>query len=92
MGPNVMWGGAHSRHWLPRMEVLQEMTIGRTEDPVNPVGSMAFEAAGLFGTGSREPSGPADMMPRLKAGHMDAIDHLVGILIFGACIQRAVHT
>jgi len=28
MGHDVMYGGAHPRHRLPRMEVLNEMTIG----------------------------------------------------------------
>jgi hypothetical protein len=50
------------------------MTIGRTDDPENLAGSMAFEAADLFGAGSRNPSGPADIMPRQQAGHMIAID------------------
>ena len=49
------------------------MTIGRTDDPENPVSVPAFEAAKLFGTGSRTPSGPADMVPRQQAGHMLAI-------------------
>jgi hypothetical protein len=40
----------------------------------------AFEAAKLFGAGSRTPSGPADMVPRQQAGHMLAIDTPVRIL------------
>jgi hypothetical protein len=40
------------------------MTIGRTDDPENPERVMAFEAASLFGAGSRTPSGPADVVPR----------------------------
>jgi len=40
------------------------MTIGRTDDPENPFCAAAFEAASLLGTGSRIPSGPADMAPR----------------------------
>ena len=62
------------------MKVLNEMTIGRTDDPENPTRAMALEAARLFGAGSRIPSGPAAMMPRKKAGHMTAIDPSVGIL------------
>ena len=50
------------------------MTIGRTDDPENPLCGMAFEAASLFGTGSRTPSGPAVMAPHEQAGHMIAID------------------
>lgn len=56
------------------MKELNEMTIGRTDDPENPISVPAFEAAKLFGTGSRTPSGPADMVPRQQAGHMLAID------------------
>jgi len=64
------------------VEERNEMTIGRTEDPVNPALAMAFEAASLFGFGSRTPSGPAAMLPRQQAGHMIAIDLPVKTLIF----------
>jgi hypothetical protein len=64
------------------VEELNEMTIGRTDDPVNPALAMALEAASLFGFGSRTPSGPADMLPRQQAGHMIAIDLPVRTLIF----------
>jgi hypothetical protein len=60
---------------------LNEMTIGRTDDPENPISVPAFEAAKLFGTGSRTPSGPADMAPRQQAGHMLATDQPVSILL-----------
>ena len=56
------------------MKELNEMTVGRTDDPENPLRAMAFEAASLFGTGSRTPSGPAVMAPHEQAGHMIAID------------------
>ena len=56
------------------------MTIGRTDDPENPSRTAAFEAASLFGAGSRIPSGPAAMLPRQQAGHMTAIDPIVGVL------------
>src|SRR5277367_4626723 len=62
------------------MKELNEMTIGRTDDPENPISVPAFEAAKLFGAGSRNPSGPADMVPRQQAGHMRAIDPPVKIL------------
>src|ERR1700689_4988950 len=62
------------------MKELNEMTIGRTDDPENPISVPAFEAAKLFGAGSRIPSGPADMVPRRQAGHMLAIDPPVKIL------------
>ena len=64
------------------MKELNEMTIGRTDDPGNPLGAKACEAAFMFGTGSRTPSGPAVMAPRQQAGHMIAIDPPVRFLIF----------
>ena len=63
------------------MKELNEMTIGRTDDPENPISVPAFEVAKLFGAGSRTPSGPADKVPRRQAGHMLAIDPPVRILI-----------
>ena len=62
------------------MKELNEMTIGRTDDPENPISVPAFEAAKLFGAGSRNPSGPADMVPPPQAGHMLAIEPPVRIL------------
>jgi hypothetical protein len=47
-----------------KVKELSEMTIGRTDDPENPFRVSAFEAAGLFGIGSRTSSGPAVMTPR----------------------------
>src|ERR671932_2155989 len=38
-----------------------EMTIGRTDDPENLCGATARQAASVFRTGSRTPSGPAVM-------------------------------
>src|SRR5450432_3677089 len=64
------------------MEEQNEMTIGRTEDPKTPSPPMAFEAAGLFGTGSRTPSGPAACAPRQQAGHMIAVERVVRLLDF----------
>ena len=61
---------------------LNEMTIGRTDDPDNPFRTTAFEAALLLGAGSRTPSGPADMRRVTKAGHMIAIDPPVRFLTF----------
>jgi hypothetical protein len=58
------------------------MTIGRTDDPQNPFRTAALEAASLLGSGSRTPSGPADMMPRQQAGHMIAIEPPGRFLIF----------
>jgi hypothetical protein len=61
---------------------LNEMTIGRTDDPENPFRAPALEAAVLLGAGSRTPSGPADMRRVTKAGHMIAVDPPVRILTF----------
>jgi hypothetical protein len=58
------------------------MTIGRTDDPENPLVTQACEVAVVFGAGSRIPSGPADMEPRQQAGHMIAIDLPVRLLTF----------
>jgi hypothetical protein len=67
----VMTRGAAEKHppntVRPRVDAgvqeLNEMTIGRTDDPENPCAPMALEAASLLGTGSRTPSvrvdGPA---------------------------------
>ena len=63
-----------------RVQELTEMTIGRTDDPENPLEPVALEVIGLFGAGSRIPSGPAVMMPRQPAEHMIAIDPPVRIL------------
>ena len=63
------------------MKELNEMTTGRTDDPENPLVASAFKAVSMFGTGARNPSGPAVMMPRQQAGHMIAIDPPVRILI-----------
>src|SRR5208283_3698335 len=67
---------------------LNEMTIGRTDDPENPLGATACEAASVFGTGSRTLSGPAVMAPRRQAGHMIAIDPPVRLLIFPLASKR----
>ena len=50
------------------------MTIGRTEDPENPVRVSALEVTSVFGTGSRNPCGPAVIVLRQQAGHMNAVD------------------
>jgi hypothetical protein len=52
-------GESRERALVPGVKELNEMTIGRTDDPEIPFRVSAFEAVGLFGTGSRTPSGPA---------------------------------
>ena len=59
---------------------LTEMTIGRIDDPENPLPPVALEVVRLFGAGSRIPSGPAVMVPRQQAEHMIAVDPRVRIL------------
>jgi DDE family transposase len=54
---------------------LNEMTIGRTDDPKNPFCAAAFEVVSLLGSGSRTPSGPADMAPRRKGRTHDRNRH-----------------
>jgi hypothetical protein len=49
------------------------MLIGRTDDPQNPRRVAAFEVTYPFGCGSRNPSGPAAVLPRQQAGHTNAI-------------------
>ena len=52
---------------LPRVQGLREkMLIGRTDDPQSPCRVAAFEVALPFGRGSRNPSGPAAVMPHHK--------------------------
>src|SRR5271166_3143257 len=61
-------------HVDARVQELTEMTIGRTDDPENPLEPVALQAARLFGTGSRTPSGPAVIVPRQQAEHMIAVN------------------
>jgi hypothetical protein len=57
------------------VEVLSEMTIGRTDDPGNPQLATAGQPGRVIvWAGSRNPSGPAAMLPRHQAGHMTAVD------------------
>ena len=71
---------------------LNEMMIGRTDDPGNPFVAPAFEAAPAFETGSRTPSGLVVMVRMKQAGHMIAIDPPVRFFTFCSCIRRAVNT
>jgi hypothetical protein len=61
---------------------LNEMTIGRTDDPTNPSGATAFEAAKLFGLGRGSHLGQRSCCRVNQAEHMIAIDLPVKILIF----------
>ena len=68
------------------------MIIGRSDDPRNPCRAEAFEAAYAFGCGSRNPSGPAAVVPHQQAGHTHAIDLDQIFLLLTPCTQGAVHT
>jgi len=49
--------------------------IGRTDEwQQSSPGQRHIDAADLFGCHSRNPSGPAAMTPRQKAGHMTAFE------------------
>ena len=74
------------------MKERNEMTIGRTDDPENPFGAPAFEAAHVFGFGSRIPSGPAVMMPRREGRTHDRNRPARQNSHFSSCIRGAVHT
>ena len=92
--------GAAYQHQLvasgPRVDAgvkeLNEMTIGRTDDPENPFGAPAFEAARVFGFGSRIPSGPAVMMPRREGRTHDRNRPARQNSHLSSCIRGAVHT
>jgi hypothetical protein len=103
-GPN--WHGASmarvpsDRHsgWTlePRVDggvkEHNEMTIGSTDDPENPVGAQAFEAVEVFESGSRSPSGPAVIVPCRQGRTHDRIRPARQISHLFSCIQGAVHT
>ena len=50
------------------------MLIGRTDDPQNPRRVAAFEVTHPFGSGSRNPSGPAAARRAKQAGHTHATE------------------
>jgi hypothetical protein len=53
------------------------MLIGRTDDPQNPCRVAAFEVTDPFGCGSRNPSGPAVIMPRQIGRTHDRFSHQI---------------
>jgi hypothetical protein len=78
------------RALMPGMEELNEMTIGRTDDPENPLVAPACEVASVFGAGSRTPSGPAVMLPRQQRRTHDRNRPTRQISHFFSCIPGAV--
>ena len=68
------------------------MLIGRADDPQNPASPVAIKAAYAFGSGSRNPSGPADSVPRKTSRTHDCYRTWSDFLALNPCIQGAVHT
>src|SRR5204863_8341763 len=67
------------------------MLIGRSDDPHNPCRVVASKVALPFGSGSRNPSGPAAMCRNKQAGHTTATAP-TEFFCLNPCIQGAVHT
>ncbi len=68
------------------------MLIGRSDDPHSPRRVAAFEVSVPFGSGSRNPSGPA---ARCRANRPDTrpLPHRISnSSTLAPCTQRAVHT
>jgi hypothetical protein len=61
---------------------LNEMTIGRTDDPEIPLPAQAFEAAEGVWDWIADPIWASGHEPHKQAGHMIAVDPPVRILIF----------
>ena len=60
---------------------LNEMTIGRTDDPENPFGAQAFRSRASVWDWIAEPIWASGHEPRQQAGHMIAVDPPVRFLI-----------
>src|SRR5438874_11583909 len=67
------------------------MLIGRSDDPHNPCRVVASKVALPFGSGSRNPSGPAAMCRNKQAGHTTATAP-TQFFCLNPCIQGSVHT
>jgi hypothetical protein len=61
---------------------LNEMTLGRTDDPENPLGAQACQSRRSVWGWIADPIWASGHAPREKAGHMIAIDPPVRFLIF----------
>jgi hypothetical protein len=84
-------GGRSNRALMPGKE-QNEMTIGQTDDPENPFVAPACEAASVFGSGLRIPSGPAVMAPGRQGRTRDRNRPARQIFHLFSCIQGTVHT
>ena len=77
----------------PVQEARRKMLIGRSDDPQNPCRVEAFEAVHAFGSGSRNPSGPAAVRPAANRSDTRAQSHQIrNSFSKTPCIYRAVHT
>jgi hypothetical protein len=61
---------------------LNEMTLGRTDDPENPFGAQAFQSRPSVWDWIANPIWASGHAPREQAGHMTAVDPPVRFLIF----------
>jgi hypothetical protein len=68
------------------------MLIGRTDDPQNPRRVAALEVTFPFGCGSRNPSGPAAVLPQQTGRTHDRFRTRSDFFPKPPCIGRAVHT
>ena len=68
------------------------MLIGRTDDPQNPCSLSAIKVADAFGSGSRNPSGPAAVPPHQTGRTHDRFRTRSVFLQNTSCNERAVHT
>jgi hypothetical protein len=64
------------------MKELNEMTIGRTEDPENPFGAQALQGRIRVWDWIADPIWASGCEPHQQAEHMIAVDPLVRILLF----------
>src|SRR5208282_1588635 len=68
------------------------MLIGRSDDPQNPRRVAATKVTFPFGSGSRNPSGPAAAGRNTQAGHTTANRTASGFFSLTPCTNGAVHT
>ncbi len=67
------------------------MLIGRSDDPQNPCRVVAFKVSVPFGSGSRNPSGPAAPTAQTGRTH-DRNRTRSGFSYLTPCVNGAVHT
>jgi hypothetical protein len=67
---------------------LNEMTIGRTDDPENPFGAQAFQSRPSVWDWIADPIWASGHEPRRQAVHMIAVDPPVRILTYFALASK----